>query len=69
MGSPKKLVGGAVFCWSEFEELFESWWLLIPTCRNSTFFFSFVGSALITPPDIHLLQLKSDTGHVTRYHQ
>jgi hypothetical protein len=58
MGSPNKLVGGTVFCWSEFEELFDSWWPNLSACRNPTFFFSFNGSALITRPDIHLLQPK-----------
>jgi hypothetical protein len=67
MGTPKMLVGRMVFYWSEFEELFDSWWLFVPTYRNSIFFFSFNGQALITRPDIHLLHSKSDTAHVTLF--
>jgi hypothetical protein len=67
MGSPIKLVGGTVFYWSEFEKLLHFWWLFVPTYRNSIFFFSFNGPALITRPDIHLLHPKSDTGHVPLY--
>jgi hypothetical protein len=52
MGSPKKLVGELAFYWSEFEELFDPWWLFVPACRNSIFFFSFDGPASITRPDI-----------------